>query len=64
VANTFADRYSDLVQWFSDTVAHTLAKKLTEKDVDQLLNELQRIKRETMVYHEQRLKERGWIEKR
>lgn len=38
----FQNKYSDLVSWVSDDLAHRLAKKLTQSEVDSLLAEFRR----------------------
>jgi phage tail tape-measure protein len=41
----FANKYGELVEWMSDELAHSLAKKLTQNEVDRLKGVFNRIAR-------------------
>lgn len=39
----FANKYGELVEWMSDELAHSLAKKLTQTETERLLGVFRRI---------------------
>ena len=47
-----AAKFSDLASWLQNDLAHSLAKKLTQKEVDKLILDLERIKRESIAIGE------------